>query len=151
MGSTTSRPSDADASTRRSGSSRWSAAWGLVLRHRKRLARVLGVLIVVLAYSQLAPAVPQESDLEFALGPDHQQVVELRVAYVQNGEPYKGARFDFPTGAPAQVSHRVSLPGGDYEVRVELLRRGRAVERIVRSMHSPAEGRLRLHLAERGR
>lgn len=137
MGSTTSSP-DTPLGP--------GAILAFLRRHRQRLARVLSVLIIALAFAQLSPRVPRESELEFALGPNHGDIVELRVAYVQDGQVFKGARFDFPHGAPRSVTHRVSLPAGDFEARVDLLCGGAPGQRIVRAWHSPAEGRLRLLL-----
>ena len=70
------------------------------------------------------PRVPLATDLEFVLGPGHSDIVELRVAYVQGGEEMYGASFPFPGGAPRSVRHRVSLPSGRFEVKLELRGRG---------------------------
>ena len=105
------------------------------------------MLIAIAAVTTLGPRIPRESQLRFALGPGHAEIVELRVAYVQGGEVLKGVRFDFPEGAPAEVAHRVSLPSGPCEVRAELLARDNRLQQVVRRWESPSEGHLRLQLA----
>ena len=54
--------------------------------------------------------------------------------------------FNFPEGAPGVVHHRVTLPAGDFEVRCELRGRAGDSHRIVRHLHAPAEGRVRISL-----
>lgn len=114
--------------------------------HRRLISRLLVVAVVVAVGSEIAPHVPRDSDFEFALGPDHGDIVEIQVAYVRDGEVFHNVRFNYPMGAPEVLVHRVSLPSGDYEVNVELVHTGDRVDHIVRRFVSPTEGRLRLLL-----
>jgi len=116
-------------------------------RHRRRLATLAAVLGLGVLALTLWPAVPRETQLELVLGPEHAQVVEVRVAYVQQQEELHGVRLGFPQGAPAVVRHRVSLPSGRFEVRLHLLRRAGPALSFVRTLHTPADGVVRLRLA----
>lgn len=119
-------------------------------RHRRRLASVVALLGLAVLGLTLWPAVPKETELELVLGPDHAQVVEVRVAYVQQQEELQGVRLRFPEGAPGVVRHRVSLPSGRFEVRLDLLRRGAPALSFVRTFETPADGVVRLHLGGAG-
>ena len=115
--------------------------------HRRALARLVavgGAAVVALA---LAPHVPRKVDVEFELGPSHREIVEVRVAYVQDGEELQGVSFSFPDGAPGQVRHTVSLLPGDFEVHTELRRPTHGRTRgSVGKLHAPAEGLVRFRV-----
>jgi hypothetical protein len=104
---------------------------------------VCGGVVVALA---LFPHVPRKVDVEFELGPTHQEIVEVRVAYVQDGEELKGVSFSFPQGAPGQLRHSVSLPPGDFEVHTELRPSHGLSLASVRKLHAPAEGLVKIRL-----
>lgn len=119
-------------------------AW--ISGHRRRIARILfaaGLLAVVL---QLGPHVPQETALEFALGDDHAQVVELRVGFEREGEELHGVSLGFPKGAPATVRHTLNLPAGEYVLYCELRQRGGGSRQLIRRMTAPADGIVRIDL-----
>jgi len=146
MGSTTSRAAADDAGTS-------DASWlGAIRRrlapHRKRLSRLLVVVLLLAVGTELAPVVPRDVEVEFALGPDHGDIVQIRVGYVQDGHVFQSVRFDHPDGAPGVIVHRLSLPTGAYEVTVELLHRDGGERRVQRRLESPSEGRLRLLVGE---
>jgi hypothetical protein len=114
--------------------------------HRRSLARITllcGGVVVALA---LFPHVPRKVDVEFELGPTHREIVEVRVAYVQDGEELKGVSFSFPDGAPGQLRHSVSLPPGDFEVHTELRPSHGLSLASVRKLHAPAEGLVKIRL-----
>lgn len=116
------------------------------LQHRRRFARlVLGVGLLVVG-RQLWPSWPHETELEFALGPDHAQVVELRIAYVDHGEELHAVRFGFPNGAPSSVRHRVTLPAHELVVLCELRARDGGRRLLTRRLRALPAGVLRIAL-----
>lgn len=124
-----------------------SALSAFFVRHRRRVFFVLLVGVALGAWSDLSARFPREMEVEFALGNDHQQVAELRVAYLRGNEEFAGASFAFPTGAPERVRHRVKLPAGKFELRCELRTQNGASRLIQRPLQSPAEGVVRVALA----
>jgi hypothetical protein len=117
--------------------------------HRRSLARVVAVCgggVVVLG---AFPHFPRKVDVEFELGPSHREIVEVRVAYVQDGEEVHGVSFSFPDGAPGQVRHTVSLPPGDFEVHTELRPSHGQSRGNVERLHAPADGVVRFRLGSR--
>lgn len=114
--------------------------------HRHRLARLVLAGAVLAVGLTVWSELPRTTVLEYGLGTDHRDVIELRVAYLQDGDAYHGARFDFPAGAPRHVRHRVSLPSGRFEVRLDVVsRKGRTV-RTVRPLLTPADGLVKIPL-----
>jgi hypothetical protein len=115
------------------------------------LARVVAVcgggVVVLVAF----PHFPRKVDVEFELGPTHREIVEVRVAYLQDGEELKGVSFSFPEGAPGQLRHSVSLPPGDFEVRTELRPSHGLSLASVRKLHAPTEGLVRIRLEPHAR
>jgi hypothetical protein len=117
------------------------------LQHRRRWARlVLGLGLVVLA-TRLWPSWPRETQLEYVLGPDHAEVVELRVDFVDHGEALHGVRFGFPDGAPASVRHHLTLPAGELLLRCQLRARDGHSRLLTRRLRAPAPGVVRIALA----
>ena len=117
--------------------------------HRQRLARLLfagGLLAVAF---QLGPHLPRETEVEFELGAEHQQVVELRVGFEREGEEMHGIKLGFPSGAPATVRHSLNLPAGEYVVLCELRARGGASRQFTRRLVAPADGVVRIELPAR--
>ena len=113
-------------------------------RHRlSRLTLLLGVVVVGLV---LLPHIPRTVDVEFELGPSHREIVEVRVAYVKDGEELHGVSFNFPDGAPGAVRHSVSLPPGDFEVHTELRPSHGQSRGSVEKLHAPADGPVRIRL-----
>jgi hypothetical protein len=110
----------------------------LFSKHRPRLARFLLVGFVLVVSSQLWPSWPRETDVAFALGHDHADVVELRISYVRGDEELHGVSFTFPKGAPGVVHHKVTLPAGDFELRCALRERAGGSRLLIRRLHAPA-------------
>ena len=110
--------------------------------HKQRIARMIGLGGVLLVASQLIRAAPREVEVELKLGPDHRQFVEVRVAYVQQGEELHGVAFAFPHGAPGQVHHVVQLPAGEFEVHTELRSASGPVLASIGRLQAPSEGRV---------
>jgi hypothetical protein len=108
-----------------------------------RAVLLAGGVVVALA---LFPHVPRDVDVELELGPNHQEIVEVRVAYVKDGEELHGVSFSFPGGAPGQLRHSVSLPPGDFEVHTELRPNHGITLASVRKLHAPAEGLVKIRL-----
>jgi hypothetical protein len=114
--------------------------------HRQRAARLLfvgGLLVVAL---QLGPHFPRETDVEFELGSEHQEVVELRVGFELEGEEMHGIKLGFPGGAPATVRHTLSLPAGEYVLLCELRAKDGASRQFTRRLVTPADGVVRIEL-----
>ena len=72
-----------------------------LVKNRRRLAPAVLLVGVALVATQLWAYVPRETELQLELGELHEQVVEVRLAYLQNGAEIRVARFGFPSGAPA--------------------------------------------------
>lgn len=94
----------------------------LLGQQRRRLAGGVLLLAVVVIGLQLYEATPRELRLELVLGPLHREVVEVRVAYMLQGDEYEGTRLSFPGGAPRRIPLRTDLPHGRFEVNVHLTR-----------------------------
>jgi hypothetical protein len=109
---------------------------------------VLG-LAVLLVGGEVLGAMRHDTDIVVLLGDDHSEIVEARLSYVLDGEEMQGARFEFAEGAPDRVYHHASLPGGRYDVEIEL-RTHDEVRAETRALDVPADGRVRLDLAEPG-
>jgi hypothetical protein len=108
--------------------------------HKPRVARLLGFAGVLIVVSLLLRGAPRSVDVELELGPLHRQFVELRVAYVQEGQELHGALFSFPHGAPGSLKHSVQLPAGDFEVHTELRPEHGKVLASVGRLHAPSDG-----------
>ena len=117
--------------------------------HRRRLSRLIALIGVSVVGIALLPHVPRKVDVEFELGPSHREIVEVRVAYVQDGEELHGVSFNFPNGAPGSVRHSVSLPAGDFEVHTELRPSHGQARGSVGKLHAPADGLVRFWLESR--
>jgi hypothetical protein len=115
---------------------------GLFLQHRRLVARLILGFGLIAVGRQLWPTWPHETELEFELGADHAQVVELRVAYLdrEQREELRGVSFGFPNGAPAVVRHHLSLPAGKVVLRCELRERNGGSRRVTRTLKAPATG-----------
>lgn len=108
--------------------------------HKARIARLIGMSGVLIVASLLIRGAPRTVDVELDLGPLHRQFVELRVAYVHEGQELHGALFTFPNGAPGSLKHSVQLPAGDFDVYTELRpQHGKILESVGR-LHAPSEG-----------
>lgn len=116
-------------------------------RHQRRFARLVLFGGVVYAALVLWPAWPRETEVEFALGPSHADVIELRVAYLQDGHELHGVAFSYPGGAPAHVHHRVTLPSGTFVIRCELRVRSGGAHEMTHTLHTPADRRVQIRLA----
>jgi len=110
--------------------------------HKQRIARMIGLGGILLVASQLIRAAPREVEVELVLGPDHRRFVEVRVAYVQQGEELHGVSFTYPHGAPGQVRHAVQLPAGEFEVHTELRASSGPVLASIGRLQAPSEGRV---------
>lgn len=110
--------------------------------HKQRIARMVGLGGVLLVASQLIRAAPREVEVELKLGPGHRQFVEVRVAYVQQGEELHGVAFSFPNGAPGQLHHSVQLPAGEFEVHTELRPSSGPALASIGRLQAPSEGRV---------
>lgn len=117
--------------------------------HRRRLARLLalgGVLTVALL---VVPKIPRPVEVELQLPPGQAPLVEVRVAYLEDGgEELHSARLSFPKGAPSRVHHSAKVPAGEIEVHAKALYAdGRALSSVAH-VHAPAEGTVVIRLDE---
>jgi len=108
--------------------------------HRSRIARLIGLAGVLIVASLLLRGAPRTVDVELELGPLHRQFVELRIAYVQEGQELHGALFSFPNGAPGSLKHSVQLPAGEFEVHTELRPEHGRILASVGRLHAPSDG-----------
>jgi hypothetical protein len=114
--------------------------------HRQRLARLLLIVGLLALAFYLEPHLPRETEVEFELGAEHLQVVELRVGFEREGEEMHGVKLGFPGGAPATIRHSLNLPPGEYVVLCELRARGGASRQFMRRLVAPADGVVRIEL-----
>jgi hypothetical protein len=123
----------------------------LVQQHRRTLAQVVlavGTALVLLQFwPLLQPLISPETVVELELGPEHAQVLELRLVYLLEGEELRVVNFRFQDGAPATVRHRVSLPTGELELQCVLRVRNGESRVLTRRLHAPAEGLVRISVA----
>lgn len=114
--------------------------------HKQRIARLIALSGILIVGSLLMRGVPRKVDVEFDIGPDHRNFVEIRVAYVQGGEELHGVKLSFPDGVPGSVQHSVQLPEGEFEVHTELRpERGPAVASVGR-LRAPSDGRVHIRV-----
>jgi hypothetical protein len=125
----------------------------LVQQHRRVLARLVlatGTTVVLLQFWPLVePLVSPDTVVELELGPEHAEVVELRLIYLLEGEELRGVSFRFSDGAPATVQHRVSLPSGELELQCVLRGRDGASRVLTRKLRTQVGGRVRISIAGR--
>jgi hypothetical protein len=94
---------------------------------KRRLGGGLLVAGAVAIALQLYPQWPVEQRLVFRF--EHpSEVRALTTTWTPRSEdaPHGGMHLDFPRGAPSEVEHHLSLPGGDYIVEVRTRRAGSA-------------------------
>ena len=108
--------------------------------HKARIARFVGLVGVVIVASLLIRGSPRTVDVELELGPLHRQFVELRTAYVREGQELHGALFAFPNGAPGSLKHSVTLPAGEFEVHTELRPEHGKILASVGKLQAPSDG-----------
>jgi hypothetical protein len=114
--------------------------------NRKRIARLVALVGVVLVAAHLVTSLPREVEIRYALGPDHGAVTEAQFSYHAEGHAMKGVRFHYAHGAPAVVLHRVELPPGQYAIVAHLT--GPDLSRTVRHrLEVPTDGVVRVDLA----
>ncbi|MBN1655946.1 MAG: hypothetical protein JXA30_19420 [Deltaproteobacteria bacterium] len=107
-----------------------------------RLALVSALLFLAL---RIWPNMRHDTDILYDLGTEHETIVELRVEYLYQGQEHHGAIFRYPSGAPAQLRHRVGLAYGDYQVKVEVRRQNKGIKTFVRSLRVPADTVVRIN------
>jgi hypothetical protein len=115
-------------------------------KHKHRFARPIVLGGMLLIASVLLRHAPRDVQVELDLGPAHQDFVEVRVAYLQEGEELHGVAFSFPDGAPGSLRHSLKLPAGDFEVRTELRPSHGAVLASVGRLHAPSDGVVRIRV-----
>jgi hypothetical protein len=116
--------------------------------NRKRLARFVLLIALLVVGGQVLQWVPRAVDIRYHLGPRHRDFTEARIAYMQQGHEIKGVRLRYESGAPESIRHQVDLSPGRYEIAVEL--RGPDAERTVRrALQVPADGVVRVDLFDR--
>lgn len=113
--------------------------------NRKRLARLVAVLGVLLVGAHLLSTLPREVEIRYDLGGDHRRATEIHLSYVADGAEMKGVRFHYAHGAPKVIRHRVDLTPGEYRVVASL--HGPDLSRTLhRDLEMPAEGVVRIAL-----
>jgi hypothetical protein len=110
-----------------------------LLGNRRSISRVVLLCAVLFVGLRIWPSLPHETDIVFDLGPDHNRIVELRIDYLYEGEAHYGTILHYPSGAPCQVRHRVSLPYGAYRIVIETRQRNSRTKTFVRSLRVPSD------------
>jgi hypothetical protein len=118
--------------------------------HKHRFAKPIALGGMLLIASLLMRQAPRDIQVELELPPEHREFVEVRVAYLQEGEELHGATFSFPDGAPGSLRHSLKLPAGDFEVRTELRPNHGAVFASVGKLHAPSDGVVRIQVHSAG-
>jgi hypothetical protein len=107
---------------------------------------VVGALVVG---GNLFDEIPRDVELNYALGPDHDEIVGLELSYAQGQEPIANAVFSWPEGAPPRLHHVVELPPGTYRVRVDLRDRSDQTRTVEERFDVPADGIVNIDLFTR--
>jgi len=115
--------------------------------NRKRLAPLVAAVAIAVIAGTLVQSWPREVELRFALGADHQQLREARIAYTLEGEEVKGVSFREPNGFGPAIRHRLELVPGRYDVEATLSGEGIA-RHVVRALEVPADGLVRMSFEE---
>lgn len=110
------------------------------IKHRSRLARLIAACGLLTVGLSLSRGLPHPLDIEVVLGPQHRDVVYVRIEYRKGRDALQGVSLSFPDGAPARVRHTVSLPGGDFEIRTLAHTRDGVSRSKVDALHTPADG-----------
>lgn len=109
---------------------------------------IVGTGLVLLQFWPfLQPLLSEDTVVELELGPEHAEVLELRMVYLVEGEEFRVVSFRFEDGAPARVRHKVSLPPGELELQCVLRDRRGASRVLTRRLHTPAPGLVRIRVA----
>lgn len=114
-------------------------------QHRRRLSFVVAIVGILVVGGQLFEAFPRETEIRYRLGPAHEEVDQLTVEYLTEGELFHGASFDWPAGAPASHRHTVDLVPGRYEIRA-ILTGPSSRQQYRRVLDVPAEGVVQVDL-----
>jgi len=117
--------------------------------HRRRIARIVAVVAFLVIGMHLVQHMPRDVEIRYDLGPAHDAVSALFLSYQSDGGEVAGVRFEYRAGAPRVIRHTASLIPGRYDV-VAMVSRGRATERVQRSLRVPADGVIRIDLFDLG-
>jgi hypothetical protein len=117
-------------------------------KDRRAISRVVLVLGALFVASRIWPNVRHETNLLFTLGPEHEKIVEVRIAYIVDGEESYGVTFHYPSGAPSQITHRLGLPHGRYQIKIELKQRDGKTKTLVRSLRAPVDSTVQINAKE---
>ena len=98
----------------------WERVSVVLKEHRRRIAGMALVVFVLVVALDLSHTVPRETRLAFDLGPDHDAVRSVELAYTHGDESVELARHRYPSGAPSRVTDTLDLVPGRYEVRMDL-------------------------------
>lgn len=118
------------------------------LGNRRAISRVVLLGAVLFLCMRLWPSIPHETNIMYDLGPEHKNIVELRIDYLYEGEAHCGTILHYPSGAPSLVRHRVQLPYGTYRIVIEARWRDRQRKTFVRSLRVPANTVVRINAKE---
>lgn len=121
--------------------------YDLVQKHRRRLAFAALVVFLCAVALEIGSAVPREVRLSYTF-PDHGQVTEARIEYSQESESVREVRLRWPDGAPREISDRMEVSPGDYDVSVILIDRAGDTRRLRGRISTPADGVVQVRLHE---
>jgi hypothetical protein len=120
-----------------------------LLEKRAKVAPLVLVIGALVVGANLFDEVPRDVELNYLLGPDHDEIVGLGLSYAQGQEHFANAEFSWPEGAPPRLHHEVELPPGRYRVRAELRDRSDRTRTIERRFEVPADGIVTVDLVTR--
>lgn len=120
-----------------------------LLEKRSKAAPFVLVIGALVVGGQLCDEVPRDVELNYLLGPDHDQIVGLELSYAQGEEHFANAEFSWPDGAPPRLHHVVELPPGTYRVRADLRDRSDRSRTVEERFEVPADGIVNVHLFTR--
>lgn len=118
------------------------------INNRRAISRVVLLCAVLFLGLRIWPSLPHETDIAFDLGSDHEEIVELRIDYLYEGEAHYGTILHYPSGAPSVVRHRVDLPYGVYRIVIQARHRSGRTKTFVRSLRVPADTVARINAKE---
>jgi hypothetical protein len=116
--------------------------------HRARIASLVMIAGVIVVGLEISRTGPQDVDVALPIGAGHDDVTQVDVAYLEDGDLVRRVSLRFPEGAPSEVRDTVELAPGSYDVSVDLRRDDGSAESRAGRLDAPADGVVRVVLHE---
>jgi hypothetical protein len=118
---------------------------------RRRLAPIILVGGGVLAFDAGRDAVPESQHVVVRLPEGRRsQIRRVQLSYARDGADVGGLAQSYPTGAPSELHHAISLARGQYELSIAVTDALGTVGVIERALVVPTEGAARFQFEAQG-